>query len=161
MADQAGLSLVDRAQMKMLVRASSKSPRLRAHLLLHSGAEDPVQRLLIAAQPGTYVRPHRHSEQWEMLALQSGSADVFCFDEQGRLLERKSIGPASPVIHIAPGVIHGCIVGAPDTVLLEVKPGPYRPNEFVAWAPEEGQRNAERFLIWASTATAGRAWIPQ
>lgn len=158
MFDQAGLYLVDASRMTTLVGAAANSPRLRAHLLLHAGPEDQVQRLLIAAQPGTYVRAHRHSAQWEMLTLQSGRMDVLCFDEDGRVLGRKALAPASPVVQIAPGIVHGCVVAAPDTVVLEVKPGPYQPNEFLAWAPEEGHADSAAFLTWATAAAVGQAW---
>jgi cupin fold WbuC family metalloprotein len=126
--------------------------------LLHAGPDDQVQRLLIAAQPGTYVRPHRHSEQWEMLVLQSGLMDVLYFGEDGELLDRQTVDSKSPLVQIAPGVIHGCIMRAPDTLVLEVKPGPYWPNEFVAWAPEEGQAGARDLLNWATSASVGQVW---
>jgi cupin fold WbuC family metalloprotein len=126
--------------------------------LLHAGPDDQVQRLLIAAQPGTYVRPHRHSEQWEMLVLQSGLMDVLYFGEDGELLDRQTVDSKSPLVQIASGVIHGCIMRAPDTLVLEVKPGPYRPNEFVAWAPEEGQAGARDLLTWATSASVGQVW---
>lgn len=161
MAERAGLSLIDNAQLECLVGGASKSPRLRTHLLLHSAANDQVQRLLIGTQPGTYVRPHRHSEQWEMLVLLSGSMDVLCFSDQSQLLQRERMHIRSPVVQIAPGVVHGCLIDAADTVVLEVKPGPYRPNEFVDWAPEEGGDAAEQFLNWAKTAAVGCAWAVQ
>jgi cupin fold WbuC family metalloprotein len=126
--------------------------------LLHAGPDDQVQRLLIAAQPGTYVRPHRHSEQWEMLVLQSGLMDVLYFGEDGELLDRQTVDSKSPLVQIAPGVIHGCVMRAPDTLVLEVKPGPYRPTEFVAWAPEEGQAGARDLLNWATSASVGQIW---
>ncbi|HIC0138358.1 TPA: WbuC family cupin fold metalloprotein, partial [Enterobacter hormaechei] len=39
---------------------AANSPRLRAHHNFHPELSDPVQRLAIAMEPGTYVRPHRH-----------------------------------------------------------------------------------------------------
>lgn len=41
--------------------------RLRAHRTLHEELSDPVQRLAIAMEPGTYIRPHRHPQTWELL----------------------------------------------------------------------------------------------
>jgi hypothetical protein len=41
---------------------------------------------------------------------------------------------------------------------MEVKPGPYRANEFAAWAPEEGETAAAGFVRWAAEASTGSRW---
>ncbi len=51
---------------------AANSPRLRAHRNLHPELSDPVQRLAIAMEPGTYVRPHRHPHTFELLTALSG-----------------------------------------------------------------------------------------
>ncbi|HYK12853.1 MAG TPA: WbuC family cupin fold metalloprotein [Burkholderiales bacterium] len=75
------LQLVGAAQFSDLTAQSAAAPRKRSHLLLHAGLDDQVQRLVIAAQPGTYVHPHQHRSQWEMLVLQSGCMDIVTFDQ--------------------------------------------------------------------------------
>lgn len=145
-------------QIASLLAESRASPRRRAHLLLHAGHADPVQRLLIALQPGTYVRPHRHSEQWEMLALHRGRADIFAFADDGAVRGRHPLRPGAPVIQIPMGTWHGAVALAPDTIVMEVKPGPYRPNEFAAWAPEENTPAAAQFVPWIETAGIGARW---
>ena len=149
------LSFVDAAQLRQLTEEAGASSRARSHLLLHAGPEDQVQRLLIAARPGTYVRPHRHSEQWEMLVLQSGRMNLLIFDGAGELLQRATLDRTTPVAQIAPSAWHGCVVSEAGTVVLEVKPGPYRPNEFAGWAPEEGCPEAAEFVTWATDAKVG------
>jgi len=156
----AGFRLIDAAAVEALISRSRSEARKRAHLLLHAGHDDPVQRLLIAAQPGTYVRPHVHSQQWEMLVLQRGALDVLLFDSQGSIARRARLESSSPVIHIPIGHWHGCVVHAPDTLVLEIKPGPYRPNEFADWSPEEGHGQANEFVRWAGRATEGDRWAP-
>lgn len=47
---------------------------------------------------------------------------------------------------------------APNTVLFEVKPGPYRPtgeNDFAAWAPKEDAPGAAAFVEWMAHAAVG------
>src|SRR5215813_5004812 len=85
---EAGLRIVDRSAIDRLAKEANASPRRRAHLLLHSGHDDQVQRLLIALQPGSYVRPHQHSQQWEMLVLHRGRLDVLAFTPDGALAAR-------------------------------------------------------------------------
>ena len=154
------LHFVAAAQLDQLAQQAAGAPRKRSHLLLHSGPDDQVQRLLIAARPGTYVRPHQHSRQWEMLVLLRGRLDLLTFDEGGEVLTRKSLEPAAPVVQIAVAEWHAAVVRAPDTVVLEVKPGPYRANEFADWAPEEGHAQAAKLVHWMESAQPGQKWPP-
>lgn len=48
------------SDMQQQSEAAATSPRLRAHRNFHPELSDPVQRLAIAMEPGTYIRPHRH-----------------------------------------------------------------------------------------------------
>jgi cupin fold WbuC family metalloprotein len=120
--------------------------RKRAHLLLHGGHHDQVQRLAIMLAHGTYVRPHHHSEQWEMLALLRGRCDVLQFSPQGKLVHRIEMSAACPIVQIPIGTWHGLYVCESNTMLLEIKPGPYRPNEFAGWAPAEGDPAVPQYL---------------
>jgi cupin fold WbuC family metalloprotein len=152
------VQLTSEAELAKLVADAAENPRRRSHLLLHAGPDDPVQRLLIALQRGTYIRPHRHSEQWEMLVLQRGRLAVLSFGDDGDLLARDELSVSAPVIQIPVGTWHGAVVLDPDTLVLEIKPGPYRPNEFAAWAPEEHALESARLVRWAETAGPGDGW---
>jgi cupin fold WbuC family metalloprotein len=93
-----------------------------------------------------------------MLVLLQGRLDLLSFDEASTVLSRKSLEPASPVVHIAVAEWHAGVVCAPDTLVLEVKPGPYRPNEFADWAPEEGHARAVQLMHWMEGAQPGQKW---
>jgi cupin fold WbuC family metalloprotein len=144
--------LVDHHAIMDLARKAADSPRKRAHLLLHAGHDDQVQRLLIVLQPGSYVRPHLHSQQWEMLVALQGRGQLLIFGEAGHLLDRVEMSSASPVVQIPIGAWHGFLVLEPDTAVMEIKPGPYRPNEFAEWAPPEGDAKVAAFLEWLASA---------
>jgi hypothetical protein len=62
------------------------------------------------------------------------------------------------MVQIPASAWHTCVVHEPDTVIIEVKPGPYRPNEFADWAPEEGHERAAQFVQWATCADIGQKW---
>jgi cupin fold WbuC family metalloprotein len=127
---------IDKYLIETLHGEAEASLRRRSHLLLHSGHDDQVQRLLIVLCFGTYVRPHRHSEQWEMLTLVTGEADFLMFSPAGELVERIPLAAdRTMLIQIPPGQIHGFVTLKNGTGVVEVKPGPYRANEFVEWAP--------------------------
>jgi len=150
--------LIQSTRLQGLVEDAARAPRQRTHMLLHAGPDDQVQRLLIAAQPDTYVRPHQHTRQWEMLILQSGCADILIYDETGRVRERHTLDANAPIVEIAVSEWHSCLIRRPDTVVMEIKPGPFRPNEFAAWAPEEGNDRTREFLSWTKTARVGDRW---
>lgn len=140
------VQVVDAAALAELLGKAEASERKRTHLLLHGGHHDPVQRLVIVLEPGTYVRPHRHSQQWEILALLRGGCDLLKFDARGHVTGRVAMSAESPVVQIAVGTWHGLYVHDKGTVLFEVKPGPYRPNEFADWAPPEGDATVPHYL---------------
>ena len=48
--------LLDETQAKAL-----QSPRLRMNYNFHEKLDDPINRLLNAMEPGTYLRPHWNS----------------------------------------------------------------------------------------------------
>lgn len=150
--------LIENARLRGLTDEAARAPRQRTHLLLHAGPDDQVQRLLIAAQPDTYVRPHQHTQQWEMLILQSGCVDILIYDETGAVRERHTLDANAPIVEIAVSAWHSCLIRSPNTVVMEVKPGPFRPNEFAAWAPEEGNDRAGEFLSWTKSAKIGDRW---
>jgi len=132
-------------------KASRESPRLRIIFPVQRSQEARVQRLLNFMQPGTYIQPHCHPEPHasESLSLISGELELLIFSEGGDILSRHLLNKDSPLIDIEPGVWHGMIVREEDTVIFEVKQGPYDPNadkHFASWAPTEGDAAASDYL---------------
>lgn len=148
---------VGERQLDELLRQAAAGARRRSHILLHQDHQDQVQRLLIAIEPDSYVRPHVHSEQWEMLVLLRGRLDLLIFSPRAELVQRLAMDVAAPVVQIPRGTFHGAVARS-ASVVMEVKPGPYRPNEFAEWAPEEGGTATAAFLSWAAEARPGSRW---
>ena len=59
---------------------------------------------------------------------------------------------------IPQGQVHGAVAVEDDTVVIEVKPGPYRPNEFMDWAPPEGEPSARALVEWMERAAIGASF---
>ena len=141
-----------------LMVAASQAPRQRTHRNLHPSLDSNVQRLFIATQPDTYMRPHRHPQahKWEMLMLVQGELDLLIFDDAGRLIERVEMSPSSTrVVEIPPGTWHGYVCRSPQTLALEIKEGAYLPTEpedFAPWSPAEGSPEAPAYLQKMRTA---------
>jgi cupin fold WbuC family metalloprotein len=99
-----------------------------------------------------------HGEQWELITLVQGRAALLLFAPQRRLAQRIDLGAgAARAVEVPPGAVHAAVVLERGTLLLEIKPGPYRPNDFVDWAPAEGAPAAEPFVAWAGRAAPGDA----
>lgn len=135
------------------IEASRKSPRKRMVLPVHREQEAVVQRLYNFLQPGTYIRPHLHPRKFasESMFLLQGSICLFLFDDEGKIREYRYLeaGSANCMVDIIANVWHSFIVLEPDTVLFEVKRGPYDTEldkTFAEWAPEEFSREAGQLL---------------
>lgn len=138
--------------LRDLTRRATETARRRAHLNVHDTLDAPVQRLFIALEPDTYVRPHRHSQpdKWELFVVLDGALDVLIFDAQGGVAR---CIPLSAVAHraveIAPNTWHSLICRQAGTLAFEVKQGPYTPTDdkdFAPWAPDERSTDAAAYL---------------
>ena len=159
------MKVIDQSLLAQVQAQAASRPRGRANHNLHPELEDPVQRLLNAMEPGTYVRPHRHltPPRWELFLALSGSAAVLTFDGQGRVRHRHELAPDGPErgVEIPAGAWHTVVALAPGTVLFEVKQGPYvAPSDkgFAAWAPAEGEAGAAELERWLRHAGPGERW---
>jgi len=146
---------IDHDLVRRKAADATRSARKREIHNFHKDDPDTLQRMLNAIQPGSYIRPHRHLNppKAESIILLQGSlafasfADDGSLDESGCLL----IDPARSIYgcDIRAGVWHTIFALAPDTVVFEVKAGPYDPTvdkEFAPWSPPEGSPEAATFL---------------
>lgn len=155
---------VDGARLDALTAEARERPRGRLNLNLHGGYDDPVQRLAIAIEPGSYVRPHRHDPgRFELFIGLRGRLALLTFDAEGTVLARDEVvpggaGQAVAALEVPGGAWHTVIALEPGSAFLEVKQGPYAPlsdKNFAAWAPREDDPAATRFAAWFGEATPG------
>ena len=147
------MKIIDDGVCQQLLAVALASPRRRTHQLWHSDHQDPVQRLLVAAQPGTYFRPHVHSAQWELLQPLFGEGDLLTLDEQGVVMTRQML-TVGQVLELPAGLIHTLSVRQPFC-FFEVKPGPFAEAQIPAWAPQETSPLATLARDWLQQATPG------
>ncbi len=133
------------------LRESRLSPRRRMLLPIHRGQDDLVQRMVNFLQPGTYIRAHNHPRPWatETLLVLSGRLGFVLFDPDGQLLSRHSLGPGE-LVDIEAGLWHSVLALAEDTVILEIKRGPFDAEDkvFAEWSPPEFSDDAPAYLAW-------------
>lgn len=142
-----------------IVQGKSKdaqlNPRRREILALHRGNGDQLQRMLNAIQPGSYVRPHRHASppKAELLILLSGAMAFMSFLDDGTPDGRNCAflhhTNGALALDCREGIWHTFFALEPNTVVCEVKAGPYDPaadKEFAPWAPSENDPRAHSYL---------------
>ncbi|ACM20492.1 hypothetical protein Geob_2138 [Geotalea daltonii FRC-32] len=135
------------------------SPRLRHHCNIHQSYDDPCQRLFNAIGMGSYIRPHRHSwdPKAECLVAVLGLFALVTFDDDGSVYEvvrfgTEKYGQAEDLsvgVELPSGTWHTVIALVPDSVLLELKAGPFdakAAKEPALWAPMEGSPEASFYL---------------
>lgn len=130
------------------------------NLNIHDSLTDPVNRLLNAVEPDSYVRPHRHPDKSETLLAVAGAFDLLLFDETGALRERRQLGGASGalVLEYTAGTWHSLVAREPGSVFFEVKTGPYAPldaADFLAGWPTEHSEGVPAALDWLRRAQPG------
>lgn len=140
---------------ELLAEISKKakaSPRRRMNYNFHKTYDAPLQRMLNAAEPGTYIRPHKHEDpdKIEIFIILRGSVVIVEFDDKGRIIDHLILdsGKGAKAVEIPPRVWHTFIALKTGSVLYEVKEGPYdkiSDKNFAAWAPEEGAKEAPAF----------------
>jgi cupin fold WbuC family metalloprotein len=147
------LTLLSTELMEAALAQSRISARRRVILPLHKEAGDTLHRMLNAVQPGSYIRPHRHlgPPKAECFVVLRGALAFLTFAEDGAVRDCVHVeAGASPFgVDLSPGVYHGFVALAPDTLIFEAKPGPYvasTDKEFAPWAPEEGSPHAAAYL---------------
>lgn len=147
------LVVLTRADLDETIVESRTAPRQRIIRPFHRSNEDSLHRMFNAIQPGSYARPHRHleppkAEAWIVLR---GKLLFVAFYEDGAVDQAIVLdaGGERFGVDLVPGRYHTIVALAPDTVIYEVKSGPYTratDKEFAPWAPEEGSPEVAAYL---------------
>ncbi len=154
------IQLLTRSLLSNLCDEAAKTDRKRKNYNFHEHSER-VQRFLNVLQPGTYVRPHRHLRAtgvngFEFFLVLQGAIGMVVMDEAGTVVrsERLEADGERMGIELAEGLFHTLVVLEPNSVILELKEGPYQPaidKDFLQMFPPEGSANCgEQVRSWES-----------
>ena len=82
-------TIIDKCLIDEVCDEARKNERLRMNRNLHTSYDDPVNRMINALQPGTYVQPHRHlsPRKTEIFIVLRGSLRVFLFSDTGKVTD--------------------------------------------------------------------------
>ncbi len=141
--------------MDLIAEQARSSPRQRQNYNFHEST-DRVQRFLNVLQPETYVRPHRHvrptdASGFEFFLVLQGAIGILVLDESGGVLQIKKISAtgATRGVELSEGLFHTLVALEPDTVMFELKEGPYVPmsdKDFLPQFPLENTLEATQWL---------------
>lgn len=147
------VTVLSHALMQEAIAQSRQSPRRRIICPFHQSAGDNLHRMLNAIQPHSYIQPHRHLNppKAESIVVLQGSVCYLTFSDAGAVDQRYVLGANRPSFGVdtQPGIFHTFLALEEDTVLFEVKPGPYEKSsdkDFAPWAPWEGSDETKAYL---------------
>ena len=136
------MKIISEKLLNETTQKAKNSPRRRMNYNFHENESDILNRLLNAMEPDTYLPPHRHKnpDKEEVFLVLRGSAAFFTFDDKGNVTSSTVVSPDKGVygLDIEKGVWHSLIVLEKNTVVYEIKQGPYaplQPENFAPWAP--------------------------
>ena len=137
---------IKKIDSKLLDETSAKAKvdaRLRMNYNIHKHLDEAIHRMLNALEPGTYIRPHRHLQppKNESFVILRGAVELIIFDDAGIVIQREKISQLTGVygMDLESGIWHTLIVLEPNTVIFEVKTGPFvamNDKDFAPWSPE-------------------------
>ncbi|MBR4995092.1 MAG: WbuC family cupin fold metalloprotein [Alistipes sp.] len=145
---------IDSALMDAVAAEARLSPRGRMNYNFHRSTDEPVNRLINVMHRGTYLPVHRHSspDRSESCVVLRGRVGVTFYDCEGNLIDSRVVGAGCDCVgyDIDAGVWHGLVVLEDDTVLFEVKQGPYAPisaDNIAPWTPAvDDESGVKRFI---------------
>lgn len=136
------MKIIDKQLLDRTTEEARMSPRLRMNYNFHEDTNDPLNRLINAIEPDSYIRPHRHlnPDKEEIFLLLRGKAVFFIFDDEGNVTEKLLLSPEEGTYgaEIVAGIWHSLLVIEPGTVVYEVKRGPFVPlssENLAPWSP--------------------------
>ncbi|RLD16411.1 MAG: cupin fold metalloprotein, WbuC family [Caldiserica bacterium] len=137
---------INRELFEELLNKAEKNIRKRTNLNFHKSFKEKVQRLLNVMKKDTYIRPHYHPlrYRWEVFIILRGRVLVVEYKKDGKIKDFTILDEKGEVkaVELESGIYHS-IIPLKDSVLYELKPGPYieeKDKVFAPWAPEEKNR---------------------
>lgn len=139
--------VVGRAEIEFVKAEAARVPRRRARLCLHRSEVDRLHEMVIALDPSTYVRPHRHPGKSESFHVIEGTARVVVFDEAGGITDVIALGARrNRLYRLDEARFHTVVIGRRTLVLHEITNGPFdrHGSQLAPFAPPEEDEAAAR-----------------
>jgi cupin fold WbuC family metalloprotein len=107
------MKIINSKLLDNLSAQAKENPRRRQNLNLHQSYDDPLQRLLNAMEPASYIRPHRHlrDPKPESFIGLRGRLALLIFADDGQVEEVIPFGPREDAlgVDLPAGVWHSVV----------------------------------------------------
>jgi len=123
--------IIDKTLLDTVSDQAKASPRLRMNYNFHQSLDEKCHRFLNAVEPGTKVEIHRHPTKDESFVLLRGKVQVNTYNDDGSVMESVVLCQEDGRygVDIPKGIWHNIEALDPDSVIFEVKEGPFVPHE--------------------------------
>jgi cupin fold WbuC family metalloprotein len=138
------IATIGAEDIEVLRQAVRKTPKRRVRINAHPGSDDELHEMIIAIEPGSYIRPHKHPGKSEAFHIIEGQVDIVVFSEAGeveRIVSLAAKGGRHPFYYrMSTPHFHTLIIRSDLLVVHEITNGPFLPTGtiYAAFAPEEG-----------------------
>jgi cupin fold WbuC family metalloprotein len=137
------IATIGNADIELLRAAVRKTPKRRVRINAHPGSTDELHEMMIAIEPGSYIRPHKHPAKSESFHIIEGQVDIVVFDEAGdidRVVSLAAKDDRRPFYYrMSAPHFHTLIIRSDLLVVHETTNGPFLPTGtvYAPFAPAE------------------------
>jgi cupin fold WbuC family metalloprotein len=130
----------DIARLRAAVR---DAPKRRARINAHPGNGDALHEMIIAIEPASYIRPHRHPGKSEAFHIIEGEVDIVIFGDDGeieRVVPLGEKGGQHPFYYrMSEPRFHTLVIRSALLIVHEITNGPFLPEGtiYAAFAPAD------------------------
>ena len=146
------ISTIGSSELETLKAAVKASAKRRARINTHPDGADTLHEMIIAIEPSSYIRPHKHPGKSEAFHIVEGEVDIVVFKDDGEIDQLVRLGaPGSGrsfYYRMSQPFFHTLIVRSDVLIVHEITNGPFRPEEtiFADFAPDDSEpRNCEAY----------------
>lgn len=142
------ISAIGQPELNALRAAVKASAKRRARINAHLNGEDALHEMIIAIDPSSYIRPHKHPGKSEAFHVIEGEVDIVVFTDEGEIDRIVPLGPPGSgrpfYYRMSSAFFHTLIIRSDMLVVHEITNGPFRPSAtvFADFAPDD--REAEK-----------------
>jgi cupin fold WbuC family metalloprotein len=137
------VAAVGASELDALKAAVKASPKGRARINAHPDSEDALHEMIIAIDPASYIRPHKHPGKSEAFHIIEGEVDIVVFKDDGEIDRVVQLGaPGSGrsfYYRMSKPFFHTLVIRSEILIVHEITNGPFRPEAtiFAEFAPEQ------------------------
>lgn len=147
------ISELGEVEIDLLREAVKKTAKRRARINAHPDSKDLLHEMIIALEPGSYIRPHKHPGKSESFHIIEGAVDIVVFDDAGDIVRIVPLlargGGGAFFYRMSEPYFHTLLIKSELLIVHEVTNGPFKPEGtvFADFAPLDSEpQAAEAFM---------------